>query len=123
MGTRKQQQNNLIRKIISSTFFEEDHNSKHAGFRLDTKMVELGSIAAMDPNFSLDNVSDEIRNDKDYRSYVAGFERTKRLLKIQNDLYLLGIEYFNMGISLEEIPDNYKNNEYFMSGYNGVKKK
>ena len=32
--------------------------------------------------------------------------------------YETGIEWFNKGVELDEIPENYKNNEYFMNGYN-----
>ena len=37
--------------------------------------------------------------------------------------YETGIEWFNRGVLLEEIPENYKNNEYFMDGYNSCNKK
>ena len=32
-------------------------------------------------------------------------------------LISLGIEWFESGLSLEDAPENYKNNEYFISGY------
>lgn len=64
---------------------------------------------------SLEDASDEIKNDF---NFVNGFEKAKRVQKINESLEMLGVEWFNSGLPLEKAPDNYINSPYFINGFN-----
>ena len=64
---------------------------------------------------SLEDAPEEMKNDF---NFVNGFEKAKRVKKINENLETLGEEWFESGLSLENAPDNYINNPYFMNGYN-----
>lgn len=64
---------------------------------------------------SLDEAPEKL---KDNVSFIAGYERSKRI-RAANDLsYNTGVEYYEKGYSLEEIPKMYRDNPFFMDGYN-----
>ena len=58
---------------------------------------------------------------RNHPNFVAGFNYGKRIQYVNQLSYETGIEWFNRGIELDEIPENYKANEYFMDGYNSCK--
>ena len=51
-------------------------------------------------------------------SFVAGYNMAYRRQLVNDQLFELGREYFDKGYSINELPDKYRNNEYFMNGYN-----
>ena len=63
------------------------------------------------------NRKEQMRNmsyaDKEQMRNIAFAERDKRMQLINQLDYEKGIEWFNRGVSLEEIPENYKTNKYF----------
>jgi hypothetical protein len=88
-------------------------NERYNVKRIDSEMFNLGMIDGSNKNIV--SIPDE---KKDNHSYIWGFERARRILKAQTDSYELGKKYSTSGCLLEDIPDNYRNNEYFMQGYN-----
>ena len=63
------------------------------------------------------NRKEQMRNmsyaDKEQMRNIAFAGRDKRMQLINQLDYEKGIEWFNRGVSLEEIPENYKTNKYF----------
>ena len=64
--------------------------------------------------FSLDDASDEMKNNN---SFVDGYKKGKRLDAINKQLFELGREWYLNGRNIEDAPANYKNNKYFCDGY------
>ena len=56
-------------------------------------------------------------------NFINGFEKGKRLKNINDSIKLLGHEWFDSGLPLENAPSNYVNNPYFIDGFNEAKKK
>ena len=73
-----------------------------------------------DDGYLLEDAPDELRNNA---SFIAGYEKGKRVDSINQQLYELGREYFDKGIELENVPDRYKNNQYFIDGFNSSSRK
>lgn len=69
--------------------------------------------------FTLDDAPENMKN---HPSFVAGFEKGKRLKLINQQLYELGREYYQNNTVFDDIPDKYKTSEFFMKGYNDCKK-
>ena len=68
-----------------------------------------------DSGFTIEEAPIEIR---DNASFISGFRRGERLKFINQQLYEEGKKYFEKGVSLDEVPKNYINKEYFILGYN-----
>ena len=88
-------------------------NEKYNVKRINSEMFNLGMIDGS--NKDITSIPEDKKIDS---SYVWGFERAKRILKAQADSYELGKIYYTSDCLFEDIPDNYKNNGYFMQGYN-----
>ena len=50
-------------------------------------------------------------------SFRQGYERAARIAKINAELYQKGREFFENGINLADISQNYTSNQYFLRGY------
>lgn len=105
---RKSQQNLVDARTYFNNDLTKDVNSRYKVNRIDLKDFNLG----MKDGYNV-NITAIPENMKDNYSYKKGFEHAKRDLKIQSDLYEMGKNYFLTGNDINNIPVNYRNNEYF----------
>lgn len=113
MKDKKRHQNIMEARTYFGIDLTKDYNAKYDVHRIDTDSFLLGMDAGFD--VSVKEIPSEY---KDNISFVEGYNRAKRILKNQIDLYNMGKEYYFKGIDIDSLPQNYKNNEYFMCGYN-----
>lgn len=116
MKSKKRMQNLRDARTHFNWDFTKDDNERFNVHRIDKKMFDLGMEAGLDTSVPV--IPDKY---KDNSSFVEGFNRAKRLLKVNSDLYDMGMQCYFKGIDEDNIPPNNKNNEYFMSGYNNAK--
>lgn len=53
-------------------------------------------------------------------SFINGYKSAEHQDIVDKKFYEMGIEFFEKGVNLAEIPVNYLNNEHFMNGYSEV---
>lgn len=105
-----------IREIIQNKHASYIKAIKKIGSvqRNDEKMFEQGKFW-YDSGHSLRDAEQILQSNM---SFVHGYEHAARIDKVNNDLFKLGMEYFEKGIPLVNIPTNYMDKEWFVKGYN-----
>ena len=116
MKQKKKRQNLHDAKNSFGWDFSKYGKEKYDVYRIDDKFFNLGMEVGL--NTSVVVVPEKY---KDNSSFVAGFERAKRILKANRDLYNMGMQAYFKGVGVDEIPMNYRNKEYYMNGYNYAK--
>jgi len=107
---RKSHQNLKDARTYFNTDLTKDRNDKYKGHRIDSEMFELGKQDAYNTGIISDTMRDNF-------SYMSGFNHAKRELKIREDMYKMGKEYFLNGRNWEDAHENYKKNVYFVQGF------
>ena len=107
---RKSQQNLKDARTYFNTDLTKDKKEKYKDHRIDDDAFQHGKQDCFNGN----SISDTM---KDNFSYISGFNHAKRELKIREDMYKMGQEYFLNGRDFEEAHENYKKNAYFVQGY------
>ena len=116
MKQKKKRQNLQEARTSFGWDFSKYGKDKYDVYKIDGKMFDLGMEMGLEPSINV--VPDKY---KDNTSFVAGFDRAKRILKAKIDSYNMGMQAYFKGVSLDNIPVNYRNSEYYMNGYNYAK--
>ena len=101
------------RGIINGKIANDIKNKNH-NWKYNIDDLNRGD-AWFNSGLSLNDASIDDRNNV---AFVAGFEKAKRIQLVNKQLFELGREYFDKGFSISDVPDIYKNNEFFLNGFN-----
>jgi len=113
MKDKKRQQNRVAARTYFGLDLTKDYRDRYNVHRIDSESFHEGE------KFALENHDKDIPVEfKDDQSFIEGYGHIKRILKAQLDSYNMGKEYYFKRIDIMLIPEIYKNNEFFMSGYN-----
>ena len=108
IGIRLYNQNSLADKIA------REKKKDSIVYNFDKNNFINGKIW-FNEGFSLDEAPDNLN---DNASLISGFNKAKREQYVNDLAYKTGIEHRDKGVPLEELPEIYINNEFFMNGYN-----
>ena len=109
---RKSQENLIKARRYFNVDLSKNVNDKYKVNRIDSELFEKGKQDGYN-----ESICEIPENMKENFSYVNGFNHAKRELKVQNDMYKMGQEYFLSGRNFDDANENYKNNAYFVQGF------
>lgn len=116
MKEKKKRQNLQEARTSFGWDFSKYGKDKYDVHRIDGEMFDLGMEMGLETSIAV--IPEKY---KDNTSFVDGFNKAKRLLRIHSDLYNMGMQAYFKGVNLDNIPKNYRNSEYYMNGYNHAK--
>ena len=83
-------------------------------YNFDKTMLNEG-IKFFDDGGLLEEAPIELRENK---NFIHGYEMAKKKRENRQEVYDLGVQKFVDGVHLGKVSEIYRNNEYFMQGYN-----
>ena len=110
MKDKKRRQNLHEAKTHFGLDLAKKTEDKYYVHRINNEIFNLGLEVGLNPEIT--SVPEKYKGNS---SFEEGFSKGKRLLKVNIDLYNMGVKCYFEGTN---IPKNYENNEYFMNGYN-----
>lgn len=87
---------------------------KHINYQPNDKDLFNHGEVWFNSGLSLDDADEELRNNI---NFINGFNRAKRIKNVETSLYELGVNFCKNGVSIEQIPENYRENATVLKGY------